>query len=237
MFVYYSNNNYVYIIAALLPALYFMYYIYKHDTHEKEPTKLLLKLVISGVIAAFMAGIIETLAQNYILPVFENQSYHVQIIMLAFMVGLVEEFCKYFFLRRNTWNNPNFDYLFDGVVYSVFVSLGFAAIENVMYVFMYGLQVALTRAFLAVPAHTAFGVVMGVYYGQAKLIQKRGNKSLVKPTILIGVGLAIFMHTFYDATAMLGTETAEYLFMGFVVIMYIIMFSSIKKASRANRRV
>lgn len=79
------------------------------------------------------------------------------------------------FLHARTWRNPNFNYRFDGIVYAVFVSLGFAAFENIQYVLHYGLSVALPRAIFAVPGHMSFAVFMGLFYGRAKLYEAWGD--------------------------------------------------------------
>lgn len=84
-------------------------------------------------------------------------------LFLAYFVvpGFIEEGIKYRVLLRRTWNEPNFNYRFDGVVYAVFVSLGFAAVENVMYVLTSGFSTAVARAIFSIPGHAMFGVVMG----------------------------------------------------------------------------
>ena len=82
-------------------------------------------------------------------------------ILTAIFVGLIEEGSKFFFLYRFTWKDKAFNYRFDGIVYAVFVSLGFAALENVFYVFNYGTGVALQRALLTIPGHMSFAVYMG----------------------------------------------------------------------------
>ncbi len=90
-------------------------------------------------------------------------------ILLAFLVvAVVEEGTKFVFLKLRTWRDPNFNFRFDGIVYAVFVSLGFAAFENINYVLGYGLTVALPRAVLAIPAHMGFAVFMGLFYGRGK---------------------------------------------------------------------
>ena len=138
-------------------------------------------------------------------------------------------------LKLLSWKNPNFNFLFDAVVYSVFVSLGFAAIENVKYVFTYGLGVALTRAITAVPAHMSFSVLMGVFYGRAKLCQVYGNQALMKKNLTLAFLVPVFFHGFYDACCMIGGSTSSLVFLGFVIIMYIIVFRLVKSASKYDR--
>ena len=128
-----------------------------------------------------------------------------------------------------TWRNPEFNYRFDGIVYAVFVSLGFAAIENVMYVMQYGLGVALTRAFLAVPAHFGFAVCMGTFYGRAKVCDVRRNGHMRRINLGLAYLLPVSMHAFYDATAMLNSDLSTNLFLAFVVICYVLIYRRIKR--------
>ncbi len=133
-----------------------------------------------------------------------------------------------------TWWNPEFNYRFDGIVYAVFVSLGFAAIENVMYVMQYGLGVALTRAFLAVPAHFGFAVCMGTFYGRAKVCDVRRNGHMRRINLGLAYLLPVSMHAFYDATAMLNSDLSTNLFLALVVICYVLIYRRIKREARED---
>lgn len=133
-------------------------------------------LCLYGVAAALCSIVLEKIG-SAILDTNLSQDDPYYIIVFAFaVVAAVEEGTKLFFLKRRTWNDLNFSHLFDGVVYSAFVSLGFAAFENIQYVFSYGIGVVLPRALTAFPAHLSFSVFMGVCYGKAKLCENRGNK-------------------------------------------------------------
>jgi len=114
------------------------------------------------------------------------------------------------------------------------VSLGFAAFENIMYVFSYGLSVAPTRALLAIPAHMGFAVFMGTFYGRAKAAEAEGRYGGKTGNILFGYFAAVFLHGFYDASAMLQTDEATVVFMLFVVVMYVIVFNLIRHDSRTD---
>ena len=157
----------VYLLAALLPALFLMRYIYRKDTIEKEPPGLLTGLAFLGVAAALVAIVLETLGKG-ILQAFLSEDDPAYSIIFAFLVvAVVEEGAKFLFLRWRTWKDPNFNYRFDGIVYAVFLSRGFAAFENISYVMGYGLTAALYRAVLAIPAHMGFAVYMCYFYARA----------------------------------------------------------------------
>ena len=119
----------VYILAAVLPAAFLLRYIYRHDTVEKEPPGLLALLLGMGVLAAVCSGVLEGLAQQ-VLNLLVSPRSPVYIALLAFLVvALIEEGTKFWLLRRCTWRLPAFNYRFDGMVFAVCVSLGFAAYE------------------------------------------------------------------------------------------------------------
>lgn len=229
--------NLVYFLAAVLPAAFLLRYVYKHDTIEKEPTGLLWKLILMGCISALCSGVLEGVA-NYLLQIFIDPRDPIYVIALAFLVvAVVEEGTKLFFLKRASWNHPAFNYRFDGLVYAVFVSLGFAALENVQYVVNYGLSVALPRALLAIPGHMSFAIFMGVYYGRAKHLENRGDYAGSRRSLRTGYLTAVFLHGFYDSCAMIGTSWASIVFVVFVLIMFATAFRTLKRESATDEPI
>ena len=164
----------IYILAAVLPAAFLMVYIYRKDKIEKEPRPILVSLLFLGVAAALVSIVLEYLGRNALTRLVDPSSPAYTILMAFVVVAAVEEGTKFIFLKARTWHNPNFNYRFDGIVYAVFISLGFAAFENISYVFGYGLSIALTRAVLAIPGHMGFAVFMGLFYGRARMHELRG---------------------------------------------------------------
>jgi RsiW-degrading membrane proteinase PrsW (M82 family) len=126
------------------------------------------------------------------LPIPERYSIWQQFIRAFFIVGLIEEFSKYIIVRYYAQTKRQYNEPFDGIVYAVTVSMGFAATENIFYVLEGGFQVALIRAFTAVPAHATFGILMGYFMGIAKFSNNRIKWNL------IGLLLAIVFHGAYD---------------------------------------
>ena len=221
----------LYAAAALLPAIVLLRYIYRHDHIEKEPPALLVRLLLGGVLSAFAAILLET-AGMWILPVFVTEGTDLYYVLLSFLVIAVsEEGAKLFFLKKYSWDEPHFNYMFDGIVYSVFVSLGFAAFENLKYVFDYGLSVAFSRAFLAVPAHMAFAVFMGIFYGRARRHTNSGRPAWAKSCKAAAFLSAVLLHGFYDSCLMVGTTLSLAVFLGFVVFMYFFVYRVVKTAA------
>ena len=227
----------IYILAAVLPAVILLRYIYRHDTVEKEPPGLLARLLLMGVASALCSGMLELVGQTVLNRLVSPSSPYYAVILAFLVVALVEEGTKLLFLYRTTWRNPNFNYRFDGIVYAVFVSLGFAAFENIQYVLHYGLSVALPRALFAIPGHMSFAVFMGVFYGRAKLCEAWGDSRGCRWYLLRAYGTAVLLHGFYDACAMRGTGGAMVVFLIFVVLMFRSAFKHVKQESFTDEPV
>ena len=224
-------------LAAVLPALFLLRYVYQKDAVEKEPSGLLWSLLGMGCLAALCSGMLEGAAE-YLLRIFVSPASPVYTIVLAFLiVAVVEEGMKYLFLRLRSWNHPAFNYRFDGVVYAVYVSLGFAALENVQYVANYGLSVALPRALLAIPGHMSFAIFMGAYYARARLLANRGDAPSARRSLACGYLLAVFLHGFYDACAMIGTIWSSAAFLVVVVVVFFRAASTLNREAATDESI
>lgn len=224
----------IYVLAAVLPAIFLMRYVYRQDQIEPEPVGLLASLVWKGVLAALAAIVLESLGQM-VLDGQVSQDNPNYVYYLAFLVvAAVEEGTKLFFLYRRTWKEPDFNYRFDAIVYAVFVSLGFAAFENVKYVLSYGLSVALPRAILAVPGHMGFAVFMGIFYGRAKRCADWGNRFDCKVNLILSYLFPVALHGVYDSCCMTGTGRSTVVFVIFVLVMYLLVFRLIRHESRTD---
>lgn len=180
------------ILAAIAPAFMVIIYIYLKDKYEKEPKRVMIYSFLLGAIVSVLITTILYVFFDYFLPLNNKFSLTQLFIKAFFVVGLSEEFSKYVIVRYYSQPRRAFNEPFDGIVYAVMVSMGFAMIENLMYVFQGGLQVALIRAFTAVPAHATFGIIMGYFMGKAKFNGMRIADNL------IGLSLAVLLHGLYD---------------------------------------
>lgn len=233
----FSTTSIIYSAAALIPAIVLLILVYRQDKIEKEPAPLLWKLLLpGGGLSVAFALVGESILQEVLNATVSPYDHILYNLSLAFVVvACVEEGGKLIFLKIFSWKSPHFNYVFDAVVYSAFVSLGFAAIENVKYVFNYGLEVAVTRAFTSVPAHLSFAILMGVFYGRAKLCEVYGNKAKQRKNMLLAYLVPTLFHGTYDACCMIDHTLATLLFFPFVAVMYIIVFRLITKASKYDR--
>ena len=227
----------VYVLAAVLPAIFLMGYVYRQDRIEKEPAWLLVSLIGRGVLAALAAIGLEMIGQSVLNAMVEPENPKYVFCMAFLVVAVAEEGAKLFFLYRRTWRDPNFNYRFDAILYAVFVSLGFAAFENIKYVFSYGLSVALPRAILAVPGHMGFAVFMGIFYGRARRCANWGNRFGCTVNMVLSYLFPVLLHGVYDSCCMTGTNQSTAVFVAFVIVMYLIVYLLIRRESRTDAPV
>ena len=180
------------ILATISPILFVLIFIYVMDKYEKEPIRLLLSNFVLGAVVSVIITTVLYVIIDIPLPLTNKTSVFEQFIKAFFVVGLSEEFSKYIIVRYHAQPNIEFNEPFDGIIYAVMVSMGFAATENIMYVAQGGLETALVRAFTAVPAHATFAILMGYFMGKAKFST---NRVLVN---LTGLLLAALFHGAYD---------------------------------------
>lgn len=181
------------IIVALLPVVLINTFVYVKDKKDKEPIKNLGISFFLGALSVLFVGIQLLLQEAKLIGTWNNSKNTTDIFLHAFVeVALIEELGKYIMLRGYSYRREAFNEPFDGIVYSVMISMGFAGFENILYS-MQGMGTAVLRAFTAVPAHATFAVAMGYYVGLAKFNpEKKGIYQL------LGVGLAVIFHGFYD---------------------------------------
>ena len=231
------------LLAALVPAAFLMVQVYRLDRIEKEPAGLLLKLALFGALSGLAAGAIEgaltrvldvTLGGGMLRLVLEN--------FLA--VALVEEACKRWVVLKFAWNHPAFDYRFDAVVYCVFSALGFAALENILYVAEYGFAVAVSRALLSVPGHCFFAVYMGIYLGQAKMAERAMQRYYIElpdetPGQYLRASLLVptLLHGFWDFSLSVGGWLMTVLFYLFVLAFFIDAYRKLRFAAGSDEQL
>lgn len=217
-----NMKNLFLLILAILPIAILCTYIYNKDS-EKEPASLLIGLFFSGIASCILVFIINIIMELTI-PFFSYDTDNMNMVQLAIYifvgVALVEEGCKWIFARLIGFKNKNFDQPFDIIVYTTFISLGFATLENIVYVMEFGASAAILRALTSIPGHTCFGVVMGYYLLLAKLSYNNNNHKLYKKNILLSLFLPILTHGIYDYFLFLENG----IFLIFLLILFIIFF-------------
>ncbi len=225
--------------GAVIPPLILLIFIYAKDPHEKEPMGLLIKIFICGVISCIPAALYEGFGQEMLKEFGIRDTFVYNLIMFYGIVGLSEECVKYFALYICTWKNRNFNYRFDGIVYAVFASLGFATLENILYVFRMGFDTAIARALLSIPGHCNFAIYMGYYYGQAKYYEAIGYIKTSASKRRMGLLVAVLLHGTYDFCISMFSSTKEVIyivaFFGFVIVLDIMAFVRVNRSSKQER--
>jgi len=122
----------------------------------------------------------------------ENQGWLMTMVYAFGVVGVAEEMSKFFFLRVYAFPKKDFNEPFDGIVYSIMISMGFATLENLMYVAFEGVGTAVLRMFTAVPLHAVCAIFMGYFVGKAKFAR------YPLWNMILGCGIAVFIHGLYD---------------------------------------
>ncbi len=209
------------LISAITPVALFIYYIYSKDT-LKEPANLLIKCFLLGVVSAIPAILLETVLSAF--NVF--QSPFLQSFYNAFIVaGFSEELVKFSFLYLAVWKSREFDQYYDGIVYAVCVALGFAGIENILYIMQYGYEIAFMRAILPVPMHGFCGVFMGYFFSLARFSHNPQRKNYLILSFLVPMllhGTFNFILMYYDAIAYsgMGMTILTILFTVFIIYLW-----------------
>lgn len=223
---------------SILPSIILGYIVYKEDKVEKEPASLLTKLILGGVISAILTVIISIILEA-IFPflAIENKTTLESLIEILFEVALVEEFCKWLVLKKITWNNKEFNYLYDAIVYAVFVSIGFATLENIFYVLDGGIGVAILRAILSVPGHIFYGVFMGYYYGISKLGEINNRNDIKTKNIILSIAIPTILHSIFDFCITNPNMIFLTIYLVFIILLYINAFKKIIKLSKIKKSI
>lgn len=218
-------------LAALLPAALLWFYIWKQDA-KKEPTSLLVRAVLYGVGICLPVALLEMAISSLLFDPETGPQTIFGTTIEAFLCAAIPEECfkllaLWFILRHN----PFYDEHYDGIVYAVSVGLGFAGIENLLYLLGYysenWVSVAFVRSLMAVPGHYAFAVIMGYYYSVYHFVDRSPR---VAACI---IGFPILAHGIYDALVL--TSQVDITIGGSCVI--IVIFLLIKLHKYVQKRV
>ena len=191
-------NHYIPFIFAIIPSILLVRYFYLKDVNKPEPVGLIIKIFLAGFICTipivFIEIIIDAIVQSF------DFSLLIYLFLQAFIVaGLCEETMKLMVIKLFVYNNKHFDERMDGIVYTIVASLGFACLENIMYVSDGGLPIALIRSFTAVPLHAFCSGIMGYYIGKAKFSKINSKEYMLK-----GLVYAILIHGSYNFVLFIG---------------------------------
>jgi RsiW-degrading membrane proteinase PrsW (M82 family) len=195
-------------VLSAIPALGLAAYVWYSDVTASEPVTLLLATFLLGVLTANFAAVVNTLLQ----PLFEPLAFAGQVLFFFVVVGPVEESVKLLAVRLYAYRKPEFHAVVDGAVYGAMAGLGFAFIENSLYIAQQtnaidpgtsvigmGAGITTIRA-LAGPGHVIYSAFAGYYLGLAKF-----NEEHAGPIVIKGLVIAAFIHALYNSTVGIGS--------------------------------
>jgi protease PrsW len=219
------------IAVTIIPCLLIFTYIYTHDEHP-EPKGLIAKVALFGALSAIPVIIFVTLIKPLGVP---QDPLGFSIFTAFVHAAIPEEFFKLMVVFYVAYHRFEFDEPFDGIIYGAAASLGFAMLENILYVSSLGLQTAIMRAFTAIPMHLFCGVSMGYFIGRAKFVPQ--GKSNTKFWIL-AFFFPTLIHGLYDASIFYTMVEQEiiYIIPGVATLLAVIIFGimAMKKLERNN---
>ena len=226
------------IIIAVLPALVLLGFIYMRDRKEKPPVKLMVLLLALGAGTIIPAAIAEFIGQLIVAQT--DTDHQTMLLVLCFLViGIVEELGKYLVTVCTTWKSREFQHSYDGVIYMVCASLGFAILENILYVASGGIGTGILRAFTAIPLHCTVGVIMGALYAKGREAAYAGDRAGMIGFMAWAYIVPVFIHGLYDYLVMAASygyisEAWVFLILG---VMYVLSIFLIFYCSAHDRRI
>jgi RsiW-degrading membrane proteinase PrsW (M82 family) len=214
---------------AVAPGLFLLIIFYFVDK-EREPMSLIFATFFAGVGASIPVAILEIVAKFIFTPL--SQTIHPQVLQVSYMflvVAPVEEVLKFGAVMAVVYVSREFNEWYDGILYAMVASLGFATLENILYVLSQGVTVGLMRFFLSVPAHALFGGIMGFFLSGAKFSRR---KALWLSGALL---IPILMHSLFNSLLVSGNSVGVLMVIPLSVAMWIFLIVAIRKGWRLRR--
>ncbi len=212
------------IFASLAPSIALLCFFYLKDKYNTEPVGMVFRSFIYGVLLVFPVLVLQY--------AFQEEGLLLNPFLQAFVsAALFEEFFKWFILFYIFYKHVQFDQHYDGIVYSVSISLGFATMENIFYLVAFGVDQAFIRALLPVSSHALFGVIMGYYLGKAKFSLGRRKIKLIALSLLF----PWLLHGIYDYILYI-QQYWIYMMLPFMIFLWSLALRKVKLANTSYLR-
>lgn len=208
--------------AAIAPGIALLSYFYMRNEMSTEPRRTLVHAFIYGAIVTFPILFVQFVLE-------EEGAFSSVFVSNVLFTSLIEEFFKWLIIFMLILRHIEFDDPYDGILYGAAVSLGFATVENVIYIVSFGLETAFMRAFLPVSSHALFGVVMGYYFGQGKFSTENRQREYIALALFAPVGL----HLMYNSIMML----EEYFLYAILPFMFFLWWFALRKVKLAHEHL
>ncbi|HEY4602530.1 MAG TPA: glutamic-type intramembrane protease PrsW [Cerasibacillus sp.] len=213
-----GENMIAVLSAGIAPAIALMAFFYLRK-HYSEPLTLIVKTFIFGALLVFPLMFLQY--------AFKTELYLGPLFHAYIVSGMTEEFFKWFIFMYVVYQHTEFDTHYDGIIYAVSISLGFASLENIMYLLSHGIEYALTRAIFPVSSHALFGVMMGYHFGIAKIIKRRRTWN-----IFLALCLPFFLHGTYNYILQTNNEYWPFILVPFMIFLWAVGLYRVRVASK-----
>ena len=218
-------NLLIALVASLIPVLIILAVINNMSEVKKQPLWVLGLLFVGGILSWILVRYISKFLGNDIyksqIEISENLGNKGFFLVSFGIIAVIEEISKYIVITIMCFKNKYFKNPYDAIMYAVCISLGFAFVENIMYINNFGISVSVSRAIFSIPAHASFGIIMGYYLGISKLCKDNKNKSYSALTRYCAFFIPFIFHGFYDYLLNFNTESIYMVFLMYVIIMYV----------------
>ncbi len=227
------------IAVAIIPVILILTFIRQKDKN-KEPIGLLIKLFFAGAVSCFLVVQISQLIALFLpfmqIDISAGDNTFLDVFLYSFVgVALIEEVCKFAMTYAFGYYHKDFDEVYDIIVYAIFVALGFAGFENILYVVGSGqISLGISRGLTAVPGHACDGLFMGYYLSIAKIYAIRKNKTEERINILKSIFIPTLLHGIYDFCCFYGNQYIIIVFIIFIITMDIISLRKINYMAKNN---
>jgi RsiW-degrading membrane proteinase PrsW (M82 family) len=179
------------LLLAVAPAVFWLWYFYQKDRYEPEPLAWILIIYIFGMAVTIPVALVEGIFTLFL----------ADFLITILIAPVVEEAGKYLVVKKTVYESGEFDEPVDGIVYAAAAGLGFATLENIIYVFsafetsfVFAIQTGLVRALISVPGHVLFSAMWGYALGKARFLPPTRRPRI----ILWGLVLAMASHALFN---------------------------------------
>ena len=232
----------IFIILALcvLPSIAVLYYIYQKDKIEKEPAHLLALLFVEGIVCATIALIVPKVLIRYVpyyKTIFTTTNVFGNIFKNLVLIAAFQEIIKWVINYSTIWKNKNFNHVYDSIVYSTFIAIGFATYDCIIYSFEnanIGIQHILSNILTTIPIHAVLGIFMGYYFALAKKEDLNNNKKVANKYKFYSLGIPIIFHFIYNLCLVKRKYYTFIAFIIYIVILYIEAIRSVNELSKVE---
>ena len=224
------------LFLAIIPIIVIAFIMYKIDV-EKEPKKILNQIFISSMVVGLIGGLISYFLTQYLDKLQFNSIFVYNVIRYVFVVALIEEICKFIPAKYIGMKSKYHTSYYDTLLYFVFAGLGFACIENIMYVMTFTIKTAFVRGLLSVPGHILFSVILGIFIAHANKEKLKNNNKTNDKTIIyttLGFTISSITHALFNYGLSLKVGIAKAIIVSLLYLVGIYIIFIIKETSKLN---